>query len=255
MPTIAVATLNLRGRHDRWLERRELIVAELVDLQPDLLSLQEIHRPSGQGHWLRRQVNMRLSGSPRRPYRLFQKRKAHPLKGFREGIGVLCRMPALSHDAISLGYGGRVALRVNVELETGQSVDFVAVHLHHPAAEREARLEQVVRLQGWLNDDNRVPLQVIAGDFNELPDGPAIRQMRQLYHSAFVEARGYDPVATFPTALAVGPTDWSGCLDYIFVSGAMPAVAEATIICKRPAAYDPNLYPSDHVGLLARLVL
>jgi endonuclease/exonuclease/phosphatase family metal-dependent hydrolase len=253
MSAITVATLNLRGHRDRWRRRRELVVAELLDLQPDLVSLQEIHRPSAQGRWLQHQVNMRLGGSPRRPYRLFQRRKAGLIRGYQEGIGVLTRLPVLSHDALNLGHGGRVALRVNVELETRKTLDFVAVHLHHVAAEREARLEQATRLVGWLNGPDRVPLQVIAGDFNELPDGPAIRQIRQLYRSAFVEARGYDPVATFPTALVESSDGWSGCLDYLFVSKAVSRVAEAAIFCRRPASDDPRLYPSDHVGLVARI--
>ena len=57
MTEIKVATLNLRSRHDRWLRRRELIVSELLDAQPDLLSVQEIYRPIGR-------VSKRLAGVP-----------------------------------------------------------------------------------------------------------------------------------------------------------------------------------------------
>jgi hypothetical protein len=42
MLEIKVATLNLRGRHDRWQRRRELVVAEILNEQPELVSLQEI---------------------------------------------------------------------------------------------------------------------------------------------------------------------------------------------------------------------
>ena len=42
MTTITVATLNLHGRQHRWRERKRLVVAELVDTLPDLISLQEI---------------------------------------------------------------------------------------------------------------------------------------------------------------------------------------------------------------------
>ena len=48
MGSIKVATLNLQNRQNRWLDRRELIVAELLETQPDLLSLQEVYRPIGQ---------------------------------------------------------------------------------------------------------------------------------------------------------------------------------------------------------------
>jgi endonuclease/exonuclease/phosphatase family metal-dependent hydrolase len=255
MTELTVATLNLRNRADRWLQRRELVVAQLLDAQPDLISLQEIYLPIAQAYWLRYQINSRLSGSGRRPYRLAQRRKHHLLHGYFEGVGILSKLPILSHDWVSLGYGGRVALRANIELPTGQSVDFVAVHLHHVAADREARLEQVMRLVGWLNRRNRVPAQIIAGDFNEVPEGPAIQQMKQVYRSAYADANGRDPLATFPTALSRQVDDWSGCLDYIFVSRAVTAVKEARIFCHKPAAHDDTLYPSDHVGLMATLAL
>ncbi len=252
MQQITVATLNLRNRSDRWLERRQLIVNELTEVQADLISLQEIFLPIGQGKWLRNQVNSRLTGSTNQPYKLIQKRRRHLVQGYYEGIGVLSRMPVITNDAVSLGYGGRIALRATVELPGKEPLDFVAVHLHHVANEREAREEQVLRLVNWLKDRNPSPLQVIAGDFNEVPDGPAMRLMRQSYRSAFVEYRGYDPIATFPTALKAN-IDWSGCLDYIFVSAALPRVHKASLFCNKPAADDPSLYPSDHVGLIATL--
>jgi len=253
MPEVVVATLNLRNRQDRWLARRHLIVAELLDTQPDLLSLQEIYRPIGQARWLRNQVNSRISGSSSTPYRLIQKRRQHPIRGYFEGIGILSKLPVLSSDTLNLGYGGRIALRINVELPTRETLDFVAIHLHQPADDREARLEQAMQLSGWLNDYSPVPLQVIAGDFNEIPSGLAIQHMKQLYRSVFVESQGYDPIATYPTALTSRTDGWSGCLDYIFISGAVGEVRDARIFCKKASADDPTLYPSDHVGLLTEL--
>ena len=43
-----------------------------------------------------------------------------------------------------------------------------------------------------------------------------------------------------------------GCLDYIWVRGAV-AVEEARLVFDRPAVGDPTLYPSDHLGIAARL--
>lgn len=250
--SIKVATLNVHNRHDRWAQRRHLIVAEIMDQMPHLVSLQEINFPMGQGKWLRNQINSRLSGSARGPYRLVQRRIRHVIQGYFEGVAILTRLPVISHDALNLGYDGHVALRANVELPTGDSLDFVATHLHAVARDREARLEQVMLLTGWLNDTGRVPLQVIAGDFNEIPSGPAIEYMKQTYNSALEEARDYEPLATFPTALAPRTDDWSGCLDYIFISSAI-GVEEAALFAKRAPEEDATLYPSDHVGLVAVL--
>ncbi|MCA9961305.1 MAG: endonuclease/exonuclease/phosphatase family protein [Anaerolineales bacterium] len=252
MTTLRVATINLRNRSDRWLERRHLLVSQLVDAAPDLVSLQEIYFPIGQGRWLRNQINNRISGSSKRPYQLIQRRKRHLINGYFEGIGILSRLPILYHSTLSLGYGGRIALRANIELPSRQTVDFVAVHLHHISHDKEARAEQVMQLAGWLNTQRRVTRQIIAGDFNEVPDGTAVQLMRQGYHSAFAKAWGHDPLATFPTALV--PTDgWAACLDYIFLSPAISTVQDARIICQQPHSEDDTLYPSDHVGLLTEL--
>lgn len=250
---LTAATINLRNRADRWLRRRHVLVAQLVDAAPDLISLQEISMPIGQGRWLRNQINARLSGSSQRPYRLIQRRKHHLTHGYYEGIGVLTKLPLLFSDSLSLGYGGRVALRVGVELPSRRAVEFVAVHLHHIAHDQEARLEQVMKLTGWLNRQQRTSQQIIAGDFNEVPTGLAIQQMRQGYRSVFAEVHGYDPLATFPTALVQPLNQWSGCLDYIFVSPSVGPVRSARIFCDQPDDEDNTLYPSDHVGLLAEI--
>ncbi len=253
---ITLATINLRNRADRWAERRHLLVAQLVDAAPDLISLQEVSMPIGQGRWLRNQINMRLSGgSTKRPYRLIQKRKQGFVTGYREGIGILTKLPVLHDESIGLGYGGRVALRVNVELPNRQSLDFVATHLHHIAHDKEARLEQAMKLVGWLGDRRRTPHQAIAGDFNELPDGLAVQYIKQGFRSAYAAANGYEPLATFPTALLQPLVDWSGCLDYIFLSPTIKQVQSASIFCDKPADEDDTLYPSDHVGLLAEIEL
>ena len=254
MPVLRVATINLRNRQDRWQERRHLLVEQLLETVPDLVSLQEISFPVRQGRWLRQQLNLRLTGSDKAPYRLYQQPKKHLIKGYYEGIGILTKLPVIYRDAVGLGYGGRVALRLNVEMPTRQTLDFVAVHLHHTAADKQARLEQVMKLTAWLNGRRRVPRQIIAGDFNEVPTEPAIQYMKQAYRSAYAEVHEREPLATYPTALV--PTDgWAGCLDYIFVSTAVPPIHHAQLFCTRHAPDDNTLYPSDHVGVLATINL
>jgi endonuclease/exonuclease/phosphatase family metal-dependent hydrolase len=252
MHRLTVATLNLRNRQNRWRERRHLIVSQLLDASPDLIGLQEIYLPLGHGRWLRNQINSRLGGSTHTPYRLVQKRRQHLLHGYFDGIGILTRLPIISQDGLALGHGGRVALRLNVALSSGQTLDFVTTHLHHVAHDRQARQEQVMALIGWLRQVGRVQRQVIAGDFNEVPGGPAIAQMKQAYRSAYAACHGHEPLATFPTALVDRPDGWAGCLDYIFLSSGL-RVQQAGLCCHRAAANDDTLYPSDHVGLLAEL--
>lgn len=253
MAQLTVATINLRGSADRWQQRRHLLVAELVDRAPELVSLQEISFPIGQGRWLRNQVNMRLSGSSGRPYQLIQKRRRHPVRGYFEGIGILSRLPTVYHEVISLGYDGRLALRANLEVSAHLTIDFVAVHLHHVAYDRQAREEQVLEMCARLSEHRRVPLQIVAGDFNETPDGPAIRSMKQTFRSAYEARHGYEPLATFPTALSGATDGWAGCLDYIFYSPKAGRALSATLFCDKSDPADDTLYASDHVGLVATL--
>lgn len=257
MPTLTVATINLRLNADRWPERRHLLVSQILQSTPHLISLQEIALTIRQGHWLRHELNMRLTGKGDKPYQLVQRRKHHLIKGYYEGVGILSRLPLRYYDSLPLGYGGRVALRANIELPDRQTLDFVSTHLHHLPNDKEARLEQAMRLTGWLGSRRHIPNQIIAGDFNESPTGPAIAYVKQSFRSAYESVYGHEPLATFPTALIMPfqlneeePEVWAACLDYIFVTPAV-GVTAVTLFCHHPASDDDTLYPSDHVGLLA----
>lgn len=258
MVPIKVATINLRNRRDRWRERRTVLVSQLLDALPDVIALQEISMMIGQGWWLRNQLNARLAGlddEEKRPFRLIQYRKRHLIKGAKEGVGILTRLPVVYHDCLPLGYGGRVAVRANLRLPSQETVDVVCVHLHNLPADKEARLEQTMEMVGWLNGRQRNPHQIIMGDFNEVPTGLAIQYIKQTYRSAYEDINGYEPVATYPTALIPPTNDWTGCLDYIFVSSLIQQVKKASIFCHKPALEDNTLYPSDHVGIIATVTV
>lgn len=258
MYPLTVATLNIHGRAERWLQRRRLLVSELLETTPDIISLQEVSAAIGQAGWLARQVNVRLTGKSGGPYRVIRARRPN-LAHWGEAVAVMTRLPVLYHDKLSLGYDGRVALRVNIELPAErthgrhQSLDFVTLHLLPDRYNEEARLRQSQQVVGWLGERRRVPLQILAGDFNEVPQGPAIRFMKQTYRSAYELCHGHEPLATFPTCLTQPLLTWSGCLDYVFLSPAVYKIESAAIFCNKPAADDDTLYPSDHVGLLVKL--
>lgn len=211
----------------------------------------------GQGRWIARQVNIRVSGDAKRPYRIVQVRRAG-FRSFSQGVGIMTRMPIIYHDSASIGYDG-VACRANIELPAGaagtrrQSLDFVSVQLHHGATAGEARHEQAMSLVGWLNEKRRVPLQVISGDFNEPPDCGSVNFMRQTYRSALAEYRGRDPYATYPTNLVQPQPVPAVCLDYVFLSPAVYRVTKAGLFADKAAFDNDSLYPSDHVGLLVGL--
>lgn len=87
--------------------------------------MQEIDFTIGQGNWLTRQVNIRLSGDARRPYRIVQARRSG-LRNFFQGVGIMTRLPIIYHDSLDLGYDGRVAIRQTSSYRPGQPAPAVS---------------------------------------------------------------------------------------------------------------------------------
>jgi endonuclease/exonuclease/phosphatase family metal-dependent hydrolase len=237
-----VATLNLRNIADRWPERIPLLLADMAALQPDLIGLQEVVfavqqdrvlGAAGDGHYESRR------GWAGRP---------------EYGNAVLVRAPLRADDGdrLDLNYR-RSALRVPVALPSGR-LDFVVTHLHHEVPDEAMRAEQTGKLTKWL-DDITWPL-VVVGDFNAEPNEPTYRQMLDAgFTSAYAAANGAEPDVTWPSGIKAPGMDLDGdpgCLDYIWVRGAI-TVESCRLAFDRPAVHDATLYPSDHLGLSARI--
>lgn len=257
MPRLRAATLNVHRTADRWQQRRELLIAALVDLDADLIALQELSIVRRQGHWIRSQINLRLSGSTRKPYKLIQRSGRHPVWGWVEGVGVLTRWPVVSADTTPLGQDGRVGLRVNTVLPRGEPLDFVSLQLSPVAGAHETREDQIMEMLGRVNGPGSVAHQLIAGCLQATPDELAVRRMRQFYfyRSAYAEKHGHEPPATFPTALARARFSQGACLDYLFLSPAFGRVEQAGLLATESADVDDALFASDHVGVWADIIV
>jgi endonuclease/exonuclease/phosphatase family metal-dependent hydrolase len=240
-----VATLNIRNIADRWPERIPLLLADMAALQPDLIGLQECVFAVGQDRLLGAAGKGRYAsrrGWAGRP---------------EYGNAVLGREPLALGDGERLDLGtNRSALRVAVSLPSGAGLDFVVTHLHHLVPDEAAREEQARALTAWL-----APVAgglVVVGDFNAEPSEQAYRVMREAgFRSAFAEANGAEPAVTWPSGIQAPGMDVDGepgCLDYIWLRG--PITAESCRLAfDRPAVDDQTLYPSDHIGLSARIRL
>ena len=237
-----VATLNIRNIADRWPERIPLLLADMAALQPDVIGLQEVVFAVGQD---------RILGAAGDGH--YQSRRGWAGRP-EYGNAVLVREPlrADEGDRLDLNYR-RSALRVPVTLPTGR-LDFVVTHLHHEVPDEGMRAEQTGKLTTWL-EDITWPL-VVVGDFNAEPNEPTYQQMLDAgFTSAFRAANGAEPDVTWPSGIKAPGMDLDGdpgCLDYIWVRGAI-AVESCRLVFDRPAVNDPTLYPSDHIGLSARL--
>ena len=240
-----VATLNILNLADRWPERLPLLLADMAALQPDVLALQEVVFVMQQDRLLG------AAGEGR--YAAVRGWAGRP----EYGNSLLVREPFAARDVDRLDLGwNRAAHRVIIDLAGGPSVTVIATHLHHVTAEEGVRDDQAAALIAWLDDAAATDGVVVMGDFNAEPDEPTYARMQGAgFRSAYAEANGADPAVTWPSGLQAPAMDTDGppgCLDYIWVRGAI-SVGEARLVFDRPHPDDQTLYPSDHIGIAARL--
>jgi endonuclease/exonuclease/phosphatase family metal-dependent hydrolase len=249
MRYLNVATLNLRNVADRWPERLPLLLADMSALQPDLLGLQECVFAVGQDRILG------AAGASR--YAIREGWAGRP----EYGNSVLVREPlAVATDGVErLDLGEkRSALRVPVRLADGGALAFVVTHLHHVPSDEGVREAQARELVAWLAARPEPAATIVVGDFNAEPVEATYRVMVDAgYRSSFAEANGAEPAVTWPSGIQAPGMDVDGepgCLDYIWLRGSLRAEA-ARLAFDRPAVDDPTLYPSDHLGLVARVAV
>lgn len=247
MDRLHVATLNIRNLADRWDERLPLLLADMAALQPDILGLQEVV-------FVLQQDRLIGAAGPGR-YESLRGPAGRP----EYGNALLVRAPLAAADGERLDLGlNRSAIRARIALPEGSSVVVVVTHLHHVPADERERDEQARLLVDWLTDIPAAEGVIVVGDFNAEPVEPAYGRMERAgYRSAHHEANGAEPAVTWPSGLqgpAVDTDGEPGCLDYIWVRGPI-GVESCRLAFDRPAVGDPGLYPSDHLGLSARLTI
>ncbi|MEO8208333.1 MAG: endonuclease/exonuclease/phosphatase family protein, partial [Chloroflexota bacterium] len=245
MAELDVATLNLRNLADRWPERLPLLLNDMSALQPALMGLQECVFAIGQDRLLA------AAGEGR--YGIHRGWAGRP----EYGNSVLVREPLLAGAVERLDLGmKRSALRVEVMLRDRATMAMVVTHLHHVPADEAARASQAQLLVAWLEERPAEEGTIVVGDFNAEPEEDAYRVMVEAgYRSASVEANGNEPAVTWPSGIQAPGMDVDGepgCLDYIWLRGPLKATA-CRLVFDRPAAEDTTLYPSDHIGLVARI--
>lgn len=247
MDRLRVATLNILNLADRWAERLPLILADMAALQPDVLGLQEVVYPMQQDRLIgaagegRYEIHRGWAGRP------------------EYGNALLLREPRTAIEVERLDLGrNRSALRGMVQVDSGATLRVVVTHLHHVPADERERDEQARLLVDWLTDIPAAEGVIVVGDFNAEPVETAYGRMERAgYRSAHHEANGAEPAVTWPSGLqgpAVDTDGEPGCLDYIWVRGPI-GVESCRLAFDRPAVGDPGLYPSDHLGLSARLTI
>ena len=244
-----IATLNLEQDHKRWQARRELVLAQLGAIRPDVLALNEVCVPLQTARWLRAEAKQRFGID----YHLVQQTKVNGLAAV-EGEALLTRFPIVETGNLDYRTRDIVALVARV-LVDGKPIDVYVTHLYMSRGNDALRLFQVQQLLAWIDTREDVGPRIVCGDFNATLDLP----------SAALMATRFKPTQTAPTAFtALADTDGQlshpgsprldRCIDYIWISGPIRA-GESRVCFNQPSAADPTLWPSDHAGVYADLEL
>lgn len=261
MPEIKLVTINILNDLSRWEQRRGLLACGLAELQPDLVALQEVRLPQNPARWLAEQMGLEY---------IYLSPKSGP-EASLEGLAILSRLPFENQESLPLGGQHRIAQRVQIRVN-GLPLALCNGHYFWQPGESAERLRQAERVSKWMADMAGNPHRIVCGDFNGTPETSAVQYLRQHYTSAYAAIHGQEPEYTCPTPLPrsrlasirtflgfflllrPGHIDskWRGTLDYIFVDHRLK-VLDCRVVLDQPAQENPNIYPSDHFGLYARL--
>jgi endonuclease/exonuclease/phosphatase family metal-dependent hydrolase len=244
---LRIATLNLEQNHKRWEARSALIADQLRKLQPDLCALNEIHLPNQTGRWLQQAV--KNAGGTH--YTLLQQSKAGD-DGLIEAEGLLARLPVIETAKLDYRSHNCVALAARFEFQSG-ILEVYVTHLIATRVPEAAREYQVGELLNWIGQRGDSARSVVCGDFNAAPEALSARKMHEFFRptqtgpTAFTPLREPDGAPTHP--------EWprlDRCFDYIWIPKTMK-LKDSGRCFDQPAENDPELWPSDHVGVWADL--
>ena len=250
---LRVATLNLfNNPHGRWSDREALVHEQAAALDADVLAFQECDLDGPQVDRLVEALGPAYSAV----------RLPNPDPASIKSLAIATRVAVEDHDACTDLGSSDIALRVRL----AGGVEVITTHLHFGPSRggSEIRAVQVRKLLSWLGPVGRDRRVVLCGDFNAGPRGETIKSIKQVLRSAHEAAHGDEPEWTHPTELVrvidaqaafgvpILPEGRGHAIDYVFVSPSLP-VRDCRVVFDVPAAGEPGLYPSDHIGLVADL--
>jgi endonuclease/exonuclease/phosphatase family metal-dependent hydrolase len=245
--TIRVCSYNLHGTHNdsNGGERLRRIAGELARLDPHAAAFQEA--VSGEGFEdTSAQIARWISSITGYDYGSRFSYCHDFMEKYPEGVALSLRYRAQNVRSIDLTHlpGGlkptlaRNALVTEAEVY-GRKVRFVSLHLDH-SADSNVRLAQAEKLIHELSTGaSDVSCSILAGDFNDTEDSPAVRYLGSVGYADAYRACHKDAGNTYP---AGNPRTR---IDYIFVKGHTAIVSSGLL------PNDPDL--SDHIGIFAEI--
>jgi endonuclease/exonuclease/phosphatase family metal-dependent hydrolase len=267
MRVLRVLQLNIWARYGPYDQREPRLKDLFGDLQPDLISMEEVDAADGTG--AESQAHELLTDLG---YEVAWERRGGD-EGGAPGIAVASRHPILERHVHQLGREG-VALAIRIGLgEEGLWFAAVTTMSWTPGLEAE-REEKVVELDRWLCEiapaDGLPP--IIGGDFDATAETSSIRFLTGLqglngrstfWADAFAQAGDGSPGHTFTSespyvqpfteAVFAQPVHHRR-IDYVFVGSPIRWKPRVIVTAARVVGqYADGGAPSDHYGVLAEL--
>jgi endonuclease/exonuclease/phosphatase family metal-dependent hydrolase len=171
-----------------------------------------------------------------------------------EALAIMTQLPMVEHEGLDYLLRNRVAHRARVELPEGAHLDFYSTHFHHIQDDQgdRWRQEQAEKLLRWIANSSPDVPHMVVGDLNMGSSSAILKRFQTCMRSAFEIVHGQDPVATRAPTWQESRYELGGAVDYILVSPGIE-VLDAWCFCTAPSAGDPTLFPSDHLGLAAKV--
>jgi len=251
-----VLTLNLWNINGPLDARLSALRSGVRQLQPDVICLQEVsihpqlrrveseiiaeqcgfthHAYSSSGHWGKRE----------------------------EGLAILSRHPLIGSARVALpeirGDMARQALICELEVET-RSLIVANTHLAFPLPMRRERSSQaavaVAALKDYRNRSSASSV-ILCGDFNDVPDSPAIRTILDSDTAlvdafAFFHPQSQGHTFSLRNHYVDAPPEEEGRIDYIFAGGELELDSSEIVFDGRNGLE----IVSDHFGVLCSLQL
>lgn len=182
---IRIATLNFWGTEAPLERRLALAVAQLRELDPDVLCLQEVkpHADATTAHVIGDQLGMIAHYATATAWNAGE--LGHTMAG-EEGLAIVTKQPLLAHRVLELpdARPGDVRILLSGQVATdGGPIWIHTTHLHYRLADglaRERQVESIDAAVTFCGRSNTDSPQILCGDFNATADSDEIRFLRGL---------------------------------------------------------------------------
>jgi endonuclease/exonuclease/phosphatase family metal-dependent hydrolase len=262
--SLRIVTLNLWNTERAPETRLEVLMPQLLALQPQVIALQEVREVTGG----RNQAEL-IAGAIRGEYRFTAADPESP--GGPIGNAIVSKVPILSSETLTLPCDKptdrRNALRCDLDTVAGR-LPLVSTHLSWELDAAPIREQQVVLLDEWAKRRPGDLPTVMCGDFNCTPDSLVHQFLtgrasllgrgtywRDAYQRRHPHSDGYTWSARNP--YVVRNVERNRRIDFVFV-GPMNDHGPGAILHARVALDLPNcdlVYPSDHFAVFTEIAL